>query len=185
MRLAPYYQYDKVEDYFMPDGGHVTLSFRGKFDGTNKRPVIFYCGGQATHNQYGVLRNMLDHLYRGDPEGGPGFDVVFLGYRGLGIDSKGELVRLKTPRFYTVLSGDDCVKPFKYVYEKYCKPYGRRVFGLGNSFGSNLMTMAFHRLDFIECFCFCSAIVDMPKTQDHIEVNMFGKMSEVFAEDLF
>ena len=45
MKLFPYYQYDQVEDYYMKDGGHVTLSFRGKFDGSSKRPVIFYCGG--------------------------------------------------------------------------------------------------------------------------------------------
>lgn len=131
------------------------------------------------------MRAIVDHLHRGDEEGGPGFDVVVLGYRGIGVDSKGEILKLKTPRFYTVCSEIDCVEPFKYVYEKYCKSYGRRAFGLGNSFGSNMMTLAFKKLDFLECFCFYSAIVDMPKCNVHIKTNMLGKMSEVFAEDLF
>ena len=128
---------------------------------------------------------ILDHLHRGDDEGGPGFDVILLGYRGIGVNSKGELLKLKTPRFYTTCSVIDCVEPFKYAYEKYCKPYGRRAFGLGNSFGSNLMTLAFKQLDFLECFCFFSAIIEKPKTNVHIKTNMLGLMGQVFAEDLF
>ena len=87
-----------------------------------------------------MVRSIVDHLHRGDDEGGKGFDVVVLGYRGIGFDSNGKPLKLKTPRMYTALSIEDCVEPFTCVHKKYCQPYGRKAFGLGNSFGSLLMT---------------------------------------------
>ena len=36
---------------------------------------------------------IIDHLHRGDDEGGPGFAVILLEYRGLGIDRQGDLRR--------------------------------------------------------------------------------------------
>ena len=131
------------------------------------------------------MRCIVDHLVRGDEEGGPGFDVVLLGYRGIGYWADGKPVKLTNCRWYTVNSHDDIVEPFRYVYEKYCKPYGRKALAFGNSFGSNLMINTIGKLDFFECFCFTSAIIDMPKTNSHIKKNFCGKLAETFAEDLF
>ena len=127
---------------------------------------------------------ITDHLHRGDKEVGTGFDVVVLGYRGIGFDRNGERFKLKTPRFYSLLSSDDIAESMRHVYEKYCKPFGRRAFALGNSFGSNIMTLAMPKLDFIECFCHSSAVVDMTKSQMHIKNNLNGILNETFATTL-
>ena len=134
-----HYQYDKIEEFTLSDGGKIPLTFKGSFDGSSKRPIVFYAPGQCSFNQYGAVRCMIDHLFLGDEEGGPGFDEVLLGYRGIGFWSDGKPVKLTTCRWYTVCSHEDIVEPFRYVYEKYCKPYGRKAFAFGNSFGSNLM----------------------------------------------
>ena len=53
------------------------------------------------------------------------FDVVVINYRGMvGCE-------MTTPRFYVAESVDDVIAPMNYIYEKYCKPYGRKAMAVG------------------------------------------------------
>lgn len=82
LKLAPYYPYDKIEDFILTDGGQITLSYKGEFKSDSSRPVIFFLCGQSAHAQRSYMRDFVDKFHQS------GYDVVVIGYRGIGLDSK-------------------------------------------------------------------------------------------------
>jgi predicted alpha/beta-fold hydrolase len=70
------------------------------------------------------------------------FYVVIINFRGEGFDSNGQEQSLKTPHIYSGISVSDFVEPASYIYQKYCKNQKRKVFGLGVSIGSIIMSLA-------------------------------------------
>jgi predicted alpha/beta-fold hydrolase len=47
---------------------------------------------------------------------------------------------LHTPKIYNAINHEDALEAMTYVYEKYCKPYDRKVFAMGLSTGGNILS---------------------------------------------
>ena len=110
LKLAPYYPYDKVEDFILSDGGQITLSYKGDFKPHSNRPVVFFLCGQSAHAQRSYMRDFVDKFHKS------GYDVIVIGYRGVGLDSNFEFSS-------DAASVDDVIEPMTELFDKLCQPY--------------------------------------------------------------
>ena len=72
-----------------------------------------------------------------------------IGNRGFGLDSKFENLKLKTAKFFSGASIHDVIEPISVLYEKYCKPYGKKTFAVGISMGGILLIKVMKHLHFL------------------------------------
>jgi predicted alpha/beta-fold hydrolase len=173
MKLARPYVYDRQEEFTLSDGGQITISYRGEFAADSRRPVLFMLPSNENHAQRGHSRITLDYMYRGG-ESGKGFDVVFIGYRGTGDDSKGEFQSCKTPCLYTGNSPRDFIEPMRHLYNKLCRPHGKKAFALGMSNGAINLVNASPELDFITAAVTLWVIFDYRQWLVHLKRSCCG-----------
>ena len=70
--------------------------------------------GCGSHAYAAEVRTSVDQLVA------KGYSVVVFGYRGFGKDSKGNDLKLVTPRTYSSGAFEDFIEPANYLHQKYC-----------------------------------------------------------------
>ena len=93
----------------------------------NLNPLLFIVPGIASHSQNMYVRSIVDTASK------RGYDVAVINYRGLaGAD-------LMSPRLFHAGCHEDILEPMKYIYEKYGRGTGRKVFAIGCSMGGGIL----------------------------------------------
>ena len=122
----------------MPDGGQIKLSFKGHFEQDDSRDIIFVCLPILSDAQQHSILWVADMLFKS------GFDVIVIGYRGCGNDSRGQPLLLKTCKLGTCHNStvDDFVDVMTKMNERFVKPLNKKAFAIGMSNGAICMTHA-------------------------------------------
>lgn len=142
------------EDYFLEDGGQICLSFKGDFSENATNPVVLFAMGGGGTARGGDQRNCVDSFIEA------GMSVAVIGYRGFGLDSKGQTLKLKTPKFFVSGETKDFSDPAQYIYDKYCKRMNRDVYGFAISMGGLVMSGALKDMPFMKAAALCSTMVE-------------------------
>lgn len=155
------FTYDYAEDFQLSDGGEITLHGKGDLE-TGIKPVVLVLCGQSHNSLTGIVRKAVNMLK-------DSFDVVVINYRGHGVNSEGAKQVLKTPRWINGGAVDDFLEPARYIYEKFCKEKNRKVFGLGISLGSLVMTNSLNQAEFLTAAVMLWHPTDMGLVMEHLE----------------
>lgn len=106
----------------------------------------------------GDQRNCVDSFLAAN------MSVVCIGYRGFGLDSKGNTLKLKTPKFFYSSETKDFSDPAWYIYDKFCKEKNRDVFGFAISMGGLVMSGAMKDMSFMKAATLCSTMIEPMKS---------------------
>lgn len=148
------YELDFEEDYTLEDGGQICLSFKGDFSEDATNPVVLFAMGGGGTPRGGDQRNCIDSFVAA------GMSVAVIGYRGFGLDSKGNILKLKTPKIFSSYRTKDFSDPAWYIYDKFCKEKNRDVYGFAISMGGLVMSGAMPDMSFIKAAALCSTMIE-------------------------